>query len=238
MSADTDQQADKRARQKARRAERLAEEQARTRRDSRQRVLLSIVIGAVVVALGVLLVTRAISGTDVTLGVDPATVEGAALPAPPVEGTDAALGATAPTVAGSTPDGGSVTIGEDAGTAQAVVFMAHWCPHCQEEAPLIADWVDEGLLAEGVELVAVTTRHDPARPNWPPDAWLEDVAFPGEVLVDGDDAVATAWGLGGTPMWVFTDAEGTVVARFSGQIDADTFAAASLAAATGETPAG
>ena len=84
----------------------------------------------------------------------------------------------------------------------------------------------------------MSTRHDPARPNWPPDEWLEREAFPGAVLVDGDDAVAEAWGLGGTPMWVFTDADGTVVARYSGQIDAETFAAATAAAAAGDPVAG
>ena len=42
---------------------------------------------------------------------------------------------------------------------------------------------------------------------------------------------AEAWGLSGTPMWVFTDADGAVVARSSGQIDADRFAEASALAA-------
>ena len=229
----------KRERQKARRAERLAAEQQSARRSGRQRAVLTVIAAIAGLALVGALVYLAMQGTDVTLGVATAQVEGDALPvASGSAGADASVGQTAPTVEGATPDGGSVTIGEGAGTAQAVVFMAHWCPHCQEEAPLIAEWVTDGQLADGVELVAVSTRHDPARPNWPPDEWLEREAFPGEVLVDGDDAVAEAWGLGGTPMWVFTKADGTVVGRYSGQIDADTFAAATAAAAAGDPVAG
>lgn len=220
----------KRERQKARRADRLAEARAAEKRAGvRSRMVTAIgavVALAVVVGVGFLLV----QGSDASLGVDAAIAEGTALPTVPQAGEDTAIGITAPVVEGQDPDGGAVTIGGE-GTAQAVVFVAHWCPHCQEEMPLIADWVADGQLADGVELVAVSTLHDPARPNWPPDEWLEAEAFPGEVLVDGDGTAAEAWGLSGTPMWVFTDADGTVVARSSGQIDADRFAEASALAA-------
>lgn len=62
-------------------------------------------------------------------------------------------------------------------------------------------------LADGVELVGVSTFHDPSRPNWPPDEWLQAEAFPGDVLVDHDGTAAQAYGLQGTPMWVFVDAQ-------------------------------
>ena len=220
----------KRERQKARRAERLAEEQAAERRAGMRSRLVTIIGAvvalAVVVGVGVLLV----QGSDSSLGVDAATAEGAALPTIPQTGEDPAVGSQAPVVQGQDPDGAAVSIGGE-GQAQAVSFVAHWCPHCQEEVPLISDWVADGQLADGVQLVAVSTLHDPARPNWPPDEWLASEGFPGEVLVDSDGAAAEAWGLSGTPMWVFTDAEGTVVARYSGQIDAERFAEATALAA-------
>lgn len=115
-----------------------------------------------------------------------------------------------------------MTIGEP-GQAQAVVFLAHWCPHCQDEVPIIGEWANEGLIPEDVQLVGVSTLQDPASTNWPPTDWLEGEEFPGVVLYDGDDTAAEAWGLSGTPMWAFTDADGQIVARYSGQIDQTTF---------------
>lgn len=232
----TDSPTTKRERQKARRAARLEEEAKQAQRSNYQRMLftgIAVVAGiALVVGIGYLLV----QGSDATLGVETATVvEGTPLAPPPAGGVDPAIGAQAPVVEGSTPDGDSITLGGE-GQAQAVVFMAHWCPHCQAEAPLIADWVDEGLLPDDVQLVAVSTRHDPARPNWPPDEWLEGEDFPGPILIDGDDTVAEAWGLSGTPMWTFTDDTGAVVQRYSGQIDAERFEQGAALAAGEEVP--
>ena len=49
---------------------------------------------------------------------------------------DAAIGQTIPTVSGKTLDGDAITIGPDGG-AKVIVFVAHWCPHCQAEVPEI-----------------------------------------------------------------------------------------------------
>ncbi|HUG83089.1 MAG TPA: TlpA disulfide reductase family protein [Euzebya sp.] len=221
----------KRDRQKARRAERLeVEAQQRRQAGVKRRIMIAIaaVVGVLLVGvIGYLMV----QGTDSTLGVEPATVSGDAIP--PATGAggpqDPAVGTTVPDVTGSTVDGDVVELGAT-GTPQAVVFMAHWCSYCQIEAPLIADWVDDGRLAEGVDLVAVSTRQDRARPNWSPVEWLEREGFPGPVLIDPDDAVAEAWGLQGTPMWTFVDGEGTIVARYAGQITPDQFAEATALA--------
>ena len=214
----------KRDRQKHRRADRLAAEAAARRKAATQRRI-GLVVAAVVAVLavggiGYSLVTGL---PDATLGVEPASLDGDPLPlATTADGPgDPAVGSTAPDVTGSTVDGEVVSIGAT-GTPQAVVFMAHWCPHCQDEAPLIADWVDQG---------AVSTLQDPARPNWPPTDWLEREGFPGQVLIDPDDSVATSWGLQGTPMWTFVDAEGTVVARYAGQITPEQFQEATQLAA-------
>lgn len=228
----TDTELSKRDRQKARRAERLAAEAKQKQKDNAKRRVVLIVAGVIAVAAVVLIGYLLVQGIDRTLGVEPAVIEGDAVPPAPAQAgvPDTAVGSSVPTVTGQTVDGEDVTIGAT-GTPQAVVFMAHWCPACQAEAPLVADWVEDDLLADGVELVAVSTRHDPARDNWPPDEWLERAAFPGQVLIDPDESVAQAWGLSGTPMWTFVDAEGTIVARQSGQIDADAFAQGSALAA-------
>lgn len=228
----TEMHPSKRDRQKARRAERLeAEAKQRQKQDAVRRVrtiVLAVIGVALVAGIGYLLV----QGTDRTLGVEPASITGDPVPPPsggvgPQEG---AVGTAVPDVTGSTVDGTSVAIGAT-GTPQAVVFMAHWCPNCQEEAPQIAEWVDQGLLADGVELTAVSIFQDPARPNWPPHEWLDEEDFPGPVMIDPDDSVAAAWGATGTPMWTFVDGDGTIVARYSGQISAEQFEEGSALAA-------
>ncbi len=225
----------KRDRQKARRAERLQAQAAQERREGARRRVFLVLATVVGIALDGGLGHLLVQGADDTLGVAVATTPADTPPLVTATGggaQDAAVGVTAPVVQGQTFDGEAVTIGGE-GRAQAVVFVAHWCPHCQEELPLIAGWVEDGLLPADVELVGVSTFHDMARPNWPPDEWFADAGFPGLTLVDATDVAATAWGLSGTPMWVFTDDNGTVVARYSGQIDAEQFAEGAALAAGG-----
>ena len=145
------------------------------------------------------------------------TVTGEALPAF-AEGDDPAVGSPAPSLQGEDFAGNPVRIGED-GRPKAVVFLAHWCPHCQREVPLIQDWLDAQGPPEGVDLYSVATSIDPSQPNYPPDAWLEREGWSVPVLVDDSmDSAATAYGLTLFPYFVFIDAEGNVVARASGEL--------------------
>jgi thiol-disulfide isomerase/thioredoxin len=115
-------------------------------------------------------------------------------------------------------DGTPVEIAPD-GTAKLVVFLAHWCPHCQAEVPRLVDWMAGGGVPEGVEVVAVATATSPSRDNYPPSAWLEREGWPSPVLVDSAtyDA-ATAYGLPSFPYFVALDADGNVTARASGEL--------------------
>ncbi len=211
----------KRERKKARRAERIAAERAAAKRQQMLRrarvgLLALLVVGAIVAAA--LFMVR---GADATLGVPAPEVSGEApsLPPPPAEqgAEDPAVGSRAPQITGYDPDGEPVQIG-GTGQPQALSFLAHWCPHCQAEVPEVVEWVEEGNLPSGVDLVAVSTQHDPARPNWPPDRWLADEGWQGPVLVDHDLTASEAYGARGTPFWVFVDGDGTVVARHPGRL--------------------
>ena len=54
---------------------------------------------------------------------------------PPYDATlaeDPAVGMTIPTVTGTDFDGNDITITGDDGKAKVIVFVAHWCPHCQK----------------------------------------------------------------------------------------------------------
>lgn len=208
----------KRERQKSARAERLAREaKAAKAQRARSRVLLAAAAVFAVALIGGLTIFLA-QGADRTLGLSAATAEGAVPPVLTQDGTtESGVGMDAPVASGPSPDGGEVTIGAG-GEPEVVLFLAHWCPHCQDEVPVVVEWVEQGVIGDGVRLIGVSSRHDPARPNWPPDEWLEREAWPGEILVDHDDSVADAWGLQGTPMWTFVDADGIIQARYAGTI--------------------
>lgn len=150
------------------------------------------------------------------------TLSGEALPAFTPGGPDPAMGMPAPVAEGSDFSGEPVTIG-GGGEPQAVVFLAHWCPHCQAEVPAVQSWLDEQGAPDGVELASVSTSSDASLANYPPQAWLEREGWTPPVLVDSDqDRVASAYGLSGFPFWTFIDADGVVVGRTSGELDIDT----------------
>jgi thiol-disulfide isomerase/thioredoxin len=63
-----------------------------------------------------------------------------------------------------------------------VVFVAHWCPHCQAEVPRIVALAKAGKVS--VPIVGVATGTDASAPNYPPSAWLQREGWPYPVLVD------------------------------------------------------
>lgn len=151
---------------------------------------------------------------------------GAPLPAMPQSGTDAGAGQLVPSISGTGLDGEPVQIGPDAG-AQAIVVLAHWCPHCQAEVPVLTEWLASNQPPAGVRVVALSTAIDAARPNYPPSAWLEREGWTQPTLVD--DAGSTglaALGVSTFPAFVFVNPDGTVASRLTGEIGADQFAAA------------
>jgi thiol-disulfide isomerase/thioredoxin len=152
------------------------------------------------------------------------TVDGA-LPPFVDPATDSAIGMPAPEVEGEDFDGNTVVIEND-GTAKAVVFLAHWCPHCQAEVPKVQAWLDDGGGVEGVEIVSVTTSMNSAQPNYPPSEWLDRENWTSPVIRDDSDStVLRSYGSGGFPYWVFVAADGSVTRRSAGQLDIPTLEA-------------
>lgn len=152
----------------------------------------------------------------------PVTVAGDALAPMPDSGDDPAVGATAPNLTGTTFSGVPIAV-PSADKPTLTIFVAHWCPHCQKEVPLLTEWQNSGGVPGGVEVFAVSTSVDQTSVNYPPSDWLEREAFPFGVLADSDDReAATAMGVTGFPFFVMTDAEGTVLWRASGELPMDT----------------
>jgi thiol-disulfide isomerase/thioredoxin len=159
------------------------------------------------------------SGTDAaTTGT--VAVSGVPLPPDTDSADDPAVGMTFPTLTGADQAGDPMTIEPD-GRPKIVLFLAHWCPHCQREVPVVQQWVDDGNLPDGVDLLSVSTAIDPNRPNYPPDAWLARERWAAPVLVDSDNSAAQAVGLSAYPFFVAVNGDGTVAERSSGELTTD-----------------
>jgi cytochrome c biogenesis protein CcmG, thiol:disulfide interchange protein DsbE len=154
----------------------------------------------------------------------PVTISGSALPQLPQSGgTDPAVGQVIPEATGQSFDGSPVAIRND-GRAKLIVFVAHWCPHCQKEIPLLADWLKSNSLPSGVDLYTVSTGVDSKRPNYPPSSWLDEEGWKAPTLADAKDGkAADAYGLSAFPYFVAVDGSGKVVARTTGEITTDDF---------------
>jgi thiol-disulfide isomerase/thioredoxin len=190
-----------------------------------------IVVGAlaIVVLVAIVIAVAAGGGGDdasptpskVAVQVAPVQVSGTPLAAFPANGSDAAVGSTIPTITGSSLfDGSQLTIAPT-GKPMVVAFLAHWCPHCQAEVPVLVALAKQGAF-DGVDVRAVATGTNPQAPNYPPSSWLEREKWPFPALADSAKSeAANAYGLTGYPNLVFVDAAGKVVARSEGEVSTD-----------------
>jgi thiol-disulfide isomerase/thioredoxin len=206
--------------------------QAIQRAQERRYPVLPIIIGGIVFLAIVAIVAVAVSGGGKTgdggvAQTRPVKVEGTAL-APfddsVTTATDPAIGKAAPTLIGEDFSGKRVTIGDD-GKAKAILFVAHWCPHCQREVPRVADYLKTQGLPAGVELFIVPTSTSPQYPNYPPSKWLDREGL-GDIPTLVDDANSTAhaaYGDGGFPNLVLVGKDGKVAARFSGELGEEAY---------------
>ena len=87
---------------------------------------------------------------------------------------DPAKGESIPTVKGENFAGDATEISPTTGKAQMVVFLAHWCPHCNREAPRLVAYLKDngGKPPANVDLTIVPTGSSDKAPNWPPSQWV------------------------------------------------------------------
>lgn len=181
---------------------------------------------AVVVVIAVVIALVASGGSDSSSSsgskqgdteTAPVTVSGDKLPTFTDASTDPAVGTTIPTLTGQNFAGGGAEIAPN-GNPQMLVFVAHWCPHCQAEVPRIVTLADQGVF-DGVDVTGIATGTNSGYPNYPPSSWLQREKWPFDVMVDSADGTAAkAYGLASYPYIVFVDKDGKVVGRTSGEI--------------------
>jgi thiol-disulfide isomerase/thioredoxin len=181
-----------------------------------------VVLGAAAIAMG----TGGSGSTGDNIDTDleqyqPVTVSGTPLPAMPEDDSaDAAIGEKVPVVSGLDFAGKEVSLDVAAsGKPTLVVFLAHWCPHCNREIPRILEADADGAVPDGLRVVGVATGSRPDQPNWPPSAWLVDMGWKWERMADSETADAfMAYGGTSYPTMVFVNGDGTVHTRVSGEI--------------------
>jgi len=184
-----------------------------------------IVAGIIVAVIGVAVVVAVATkgdGSKAASGavqINPVTVKGTPLPAYDQKANpDPAIGMVPPTLVGSSFDGSAVTVAPG-GANRLTVFVAHWCPHCQRELPLLVKWIQTGGKPSNLQVSLVSTAVSADRPNYPPSVWLQEQDWPFKVLTDdANETAGTAWGLTAFPYMLLTDGSGKVVWRNAGEI--------------------
>ena len=131
----------------------------------------AVVIGVVAIAaiIAIALAGRGDSGPADTSGlqqIQPVDVSGTAADLRRVEPERPCDRHDHPDRDGKSFDGTPVTI-QPTGSPQMLMFVAHWCPHCQQ-VPLVSDWMKKGGLPAGVQLTTVATGTSSDAPNYPP----------------------------------------------------------------------
>ena len=182
------------------------------------RTIAFVLVGAVALALVAALTLGGgePAGDPDGLETGPVVVAGDSLPAFAGTEGDQAVGMVAPDFDATTFDDRDVLVRPGGGTGHVLVFLAHWCPHCQNEVPKLVEWIAADGIPADVEVVAVSTAVQLDRGN-PPRAWLAGEGWPVTAVRDDDaGTVADAYGLRSFPYVVVVGTDGRVRARLSG----------------------
>ena len=153
-------------------------------------------------------------------------IEGDLLPTLVDPHGDESVGMPIPSLIGENFEGEVVAVRPTDGVATLVVFLAHWCPHCNNEIPEINRIRDADAWPSGLRVVGVSTAVAPQRPNFPPQGWLAEKDWTYDVIADAYDAdrstfiAAEAFGVTGFPFMVLIDESGLIRGRWGGELGA------------------
>ena len=161
------------------------------------------------------------SRTPLVIGIVLAVVAAAAIAAIVLSGGDDDEGeevVVAPPLSGQDYAGNDVEVvpGEDG--PLMLVFLAHWCPHCNAEIPVLQEWEESGAIPEDLSIVGISTAVRPEAENYPPDEWLARMGWAWPVIADDEEGtLANTYGVSGFPYMVFIDDDGAVTDTVSGE---------------------
>lgn len=177
---------------------------------------------AVVLAVVSIVLTGGVRPADSAAQTASVAIEGRPLPPFSTQGPDPAAGLPIPSVQGT--NFGGLPVGIDPQRAGIIIFVAHWCSHCQAEVPRIQRWIDEHGLPDDPRVVSVSTAVDDRAGNYPPSSWLEREKWTVPVIRDdAANSIGRAFGVTSYPAFVVVGAGTGVVARVSGEIPVSMF---------------
>jgi peroxiredoxin len=106
------------------------------------------------------------------------------------------------------------------GQPVVVAFWASWCPHCQEEMPLLQE-MHEQYAGQGLQVVGISVPGLSGETQEKAVAWVKanDITFP--IVFDEDGRTYTEYQVQGVPNLFFIDRDGVVVANYPGAMAAD-----------------
>lgn len=196
-----------------------------------------IVVGLIILAAFIALVTlgggaEKVSASEFRSFSKEIQVDGEDLPDFPNSATasadDPAKGKPVPTITGQSlkKGGDSITISTETakGKPFVVMFLAHWCPHCNAEVPKLVDEFKTNGKPKDIALFGIATDNDENRPNFPAGQWLAEENWNVPTMLDDENLLATdVYGIQGYPFFVFVNADGTVNYRVSGEIGINAF---------------
>jgi thiol-disulfide isomerase/thioredoxin len=189
------------------------------RQDRQHRIIIIGLLIIVVIGAGIATIAVLATGGEAD---DQIAINGTPLPPFENDGVDEAIGMKAPVFRTNDLRGYIKVTGGGGGpndTAKLIGFVAHWCPACQAELPIVVDWLDQNPLPDRVEMVMISTWEDESRDNYPAEDWFHEVGWPETALGDSSDGkIASAYGLVSTPYWVVLDDANFVLERFSGGV--------------------
>jgi len=185
-----------------------------------------VVLAVVAAIAAALLVAVVVGGGDKRSGDvlatenQPVVIEGTILEPLGDEAIDPMVGQVAPTLNGATFDGSGVSVTPGDGQAYMIVFLAHWCPHCNREVPRLIEWQASGAVPSELQVVGVSTAVASDRPNYPPSQWAVDKGWTWPMMADSTSKeAAEAYGVSGYPFFVIVGADGEVKVRVSGEVE-------------------
>jgi len=132
---------------------------------------------------------------------------------------DPCVGVKVPTVEGEDYADNPTAIAPGQDGPMMIVVMAHWCPHCNREVPLLVEWGQSGDVPQNLHVVGVSTAAREGTDHFPPGTWLADeMGWTWPVIAD-DEAQTAALALGtpAYPYLMFVDADGNLMGRVTGE---------------------
>lgn len=148
-------------------------------------------------------------------------VSGAALPVLQSGAADTALGLPIPEIDGVDFAGNAQAITAN-GKGKLIVALAHWCPYCNQELPVLQEWYATADLPADIEVFLLNVFTDPTRDNFPPSTWLAQASWSAPVVADDEEgSLAAALGIASVPYNLLVAPEGTVAARVTGGLTAE-----------------